>query len=100
LRRFSQSDRNGQFSRDVLKEDFRLGLKELDGMHIIIPTSILTAYHRLLDAAAEQKNPDTFDPSVDLRDYTAIDLPVFTCSSRDYVRIKGKFCNACGSSSF
>src|SRR5882762_5324217 len=28
------------------------------------------------------------------------DLSVFTCSSRDYVRMKGKFCNACGSSSF
>ncbi|KAG8740113.1 hypothetical protein FRC10_004742 [Ceratobasidium sp. 414] len=38
----------------------------------------------------EANNPDTFDPSEDLRDYNAIDLPVFTCSSRDYMRIKGE----------
>ncbi|KAK0468295.1 uncharacterized protein EV420DRAFT_1473993 [Desarmillaria tabescens] len=58
-----------QFSRDVLKEDFRVGLKDLD------------------DAAAEERDPDNFNPSVNIRDYDAIDLPVFTCSSRDYVRL-------------
>ncbi|TFY80874.1 hypothetical protein EWM64_g3143, partial [Hericium alpestre] len=61
-----------KYSRGVLKEDFRTGLKELD------------------DASAEQQNPDAFDPTVNLRDYSAIDLPVFTCSSRDYVRLKGQ----------
>ncbi|CAK5275569.1 unnamed protein product [Mycena citricolor] len=61
--------KRSEFSCDVLKEDFRTGLKELD------------------DAAAEERNPDTFDPTQNLRDYGAVDLPVFTCSSRDYVRI-------------
>ncbi|KZT43419.1 hypothetical protein SISSUDRAFT_693111 [Sistotremastrum suecicum HHB10207 ss-3] len=61
--------KRSEFSRDVLKEDFRVGLRELD------------------QAAAEQNNPDTFDPSEDLRNYEAIDLPVFTCSSRDYIRL-------------
>ena len=40
------------------------------------------------EADEEAKNPETFDPSEELRDYGAIDLPVFTCSSRDYIRIK------------
>ncbi|KAJ7228734.1 hypothetical protein GGX14DRAFT_414563 [Mycena pura] len=62
--------KRSEFSKDVLKEDFRTGLKDLD------------------DAAAEERDPDNFDPSVALRDYEAIDLPVFCCSSRDYVRIK------------
>ncbi|KAJ6599136.1 hypothetical protein DFH09DRAFT_1130225 [Mycena vulgaris] len=62
--------KRSEFSKDVLKEDFRTGLKDLD------------------EAAAEERDPANFDPSVALRDYDAIDLPVFTCSSRDYVRIK------------
>ncbi|KAH8118439.1 hypothetical protein DFH11DRAFT_1849817 [Phellopilus nigrolimitatus] len=62
--------KRSEFSRDVLKEDFRAGLKELD------------------DAAAENRDPGTFDPTVNLRDYASIDLPVFTVSSRDYIRIK------------
>ncbi|KAI0773956.1 hypothetical protein C8Q74DRAFT_798482 [Fomes fomentarius] len=64
--------KRSEFSRDVLKEDFRTGLKDLD------------------DAEQERKNPDAFDPTVNIRDYEAIDLPVFTCSARDYVRIKGQ----------
>lgn len=63
----------------------------------------------LLDAAAEERDPENFNPSSHLRgrfiqsvttlalnlifstlDYDAIDLPVFTCSSRDYVRLKGE----------
>ncbi|TBU32140.1 hypothetical protein BD311DRAFT_775680 [Dichomitus squalens] len=64
--------KRSEFSRDVLKEDFRTGLKDLD------------------DAEQEQKNPDDFDPTVNIRDYESIDLPVFTCSARDYVRIKGQ----------
>ncbi|QRV77492.1 GTPase SLIP-GC protein [Ceratobasidium sp. AG-Ba] len=63
------SIKRNEYSRDVLKEDFRAGLKQLDQQD------------------AEAKNPDTFDPSEELRDYAAIDLPVFTCSSRDYIRI-------------
>ncbi|KAJ7809368.1 hypothetical protein B0H14DRAFT_3112574 [Mycena olivaceomarginata] len=59
-----------EYSRDVLKEDFRTGLKDLD------------------EAAAGERDPANFDPIVPIRDYSAIDLPVFTVSSRDYVRIK------------
>ncbi|KAJ3999535.1 Dynamin family-domain-containing protein [Lentinula boryana] len=61
--------KRSEFSRDVLKEDFRTGLKELD------------------DEAAEERDPDKFDSSVNQRDYEAINLPVFTCSSRDYIRL-------------
>ncbi|KAF9452482.1 hypothetical protein P691DRAFT_697145, partial [Macrolepiota fuliginosa MF-IS2] len=64
--------KRSEFSRDVLKEDFRTGLKDLD------------------DAAAEERDPGDFDPTVDLRDYDKINLPVFTCSSRDYIRIQGQ----------
>ncbi|KAG1755777.1 hypothetical protein EDB19DRAFT_1956649 [Suillus lakei] len=64
--------KRSEFSRDVLKEDFRVGLKDLD------------------DAAAEERNPHSFDPTQNLRNYDEIDLPVFTCSSRDYVRITGQ----------
>jgi hypothetical protein len=64
--------KRSEFSRDVLKEDFRVGLKDLD------------------DAAAEERNPNSFDPTHNLRNYDEIDLPVFTCSSRDYVRITGQ----------
>ncbi|KAJ1303224.1 hypothetical protein OPQ81_011422 [Rhizoctonia solani] len=63
------SKRRNEYSKEVLKEDFRQGLKQLD------------------QADEEAKNPETFDPSVDSRDYNAIDLPTFTCSSRDYIRI-------------
>ncbi|KAF8165415.1 Dynamin family-domain-containing protein [Crassisporium funariophilum] len=64
--------KRSEFSRDVLKEDFRVGLKDLD------------------DAAAEERDPDNFNPGSNLRDYDAIDLPVFTCSSRDYIRLQGQ----------
>ncbi|KAF9055172.1 hypothetical protein BDZ89DRAFT_1055778 [Hymenopellis radicata] len=64
--------KRSEFSRDVLKEDFRTGLKDLD------------------DAAAEENDPDNFDPAVNRRDYDQINLPVFTCSSRDYVRLTGQ----------
>ena len=56
----------------MLKEDFRTGLKDLD------------------EAAAEEDDPENFDPSKQIRDYAKIDLPVFTCSSRDYIRLKGQ----------
>ncbi|KAG9018995.1 hypothetical protein FRB90_007375 [Tulasnella sp. 427] len=57
------------YSRDSLKEDWRAGVKEMD------------------QEAAMQKDPDNFDPSVEVRDYAAIDLPTFTVSSRDYIRL-------------
>ncbi|KAJ7937120.1 hypothetical protein B0H13DRAFT_2226534 [Mycena leptocephala] len=62
--------KRSEWSKDVLKEDFRTGLRDLD------------------EAAAEERDPANFDPSVAIRDYEAINLPTFTCSSRDYVRIK------------
>ncbi|KAJ7700013.1 hypothetical protein B0H17DRAFT_274436 [Mycena rosella] len=62
--------KRSEFSKEELKKDFRAGLKDLD------------------EAAAEERDPANFDPGVALRDYDAIDLPVFTCSSRDYVRLK------------
>jgi hypothetical protein len=62
-----------------------------------------------VEAAAEERDPANFDPSVAIRgmlysfvpcskpiqaydstDYEAINLPTFTCSSRDYVRIKSE----------
>ncbi|KAL1740588.1 hypothetical protein HDZ31DRAFT_85351 [Schizophyllum fasciatum] len=64
------SKKRSEYSRGTLKEDFRLGMKDLD------------------DAVAEEKDPDNFDPTQNIRDYDAIDLPVFTASSRDYVRLK------------
>ncbi|KAL6302427.1 hypothetical protein BKA93DRAFT_737025 [Sparassis latifolia] len=64
--------KRSKFSRNVLKEDFRTGLKDLD------------------DAAAEERDSDSFGPSVNLRNYDEIDLPVFMCSARDYVRLKSQ----------
>ncbi|KZV83402.1 hypothetical protein EXIGLDRAFT_754416 [Exidia glandulosa HHB12029] len=66
------SKRRNEYSRDALKTDFREGLRELD------------------EAAAQERDPDNFDPNQLLRDYDAIDLPVFTVSSRDYVRVTGQ----------
>ncbi|PPR06571.1 hypothetical protein CVT24_001752 [Panaeolus cyanescens] len=64
--------KRSEYARGALKNDFREGLKELD------------------DAAAEERDPENFNPTQNLRDYDAIDLPVFTVSSRDYVRLKGQ----------
>ncbi|THV08632.1 hypothetical protein K435DRAFT_883341 [Dendrothele bispora CBS 962.96] len=64
--------KRSEFSKEVLKEDFRTGLKDLD------------------DAAAEERDPNNFDPTQNLRNYDAVNLPVFTCSSRDYVRLTGQ----------
>ncbi|KAG1770052.1 hypothetical protein EDD22DRAFT_992948 [Suillus occidentalis] len=60
--------KHSEFSRDILKEDFRIGLKDLD------------------DAAAKERNPHSFNPTQNLRNYDEIDLPVFTCLSR---QVKG-----------
>ncbi|KAG9038318.1 hypothetical protein FRB95_001730 [Tulasnella sp. JGI-2019a] len=75
----AQRDKNGfcakarnEYSRESLKEDWRSGIKEMD------------------QEAAQQRDPDNFDPSVDQRDYSLIDLPTFTVSSRDYIRLSGQ----------
>ncbi|KAG1886363.1 uncharacterized protein F5891DRAFT_1120509 [Suillus fuscotomentosus] len=64
--------KRSEFSRNALKEDFRVGLKLND------------------DATAEERDPEAFDPTQNLRNYDEVDLEVFTCSSRDYVRITGR----------
>ncbi|KZT70921.1 hypothetical protein DAEQUDRAFT_152267 [Daedalea quercina L-15889] len=43
----------------------------------------------LEEAAAEARDPDNFDPSVPLRDYSHIDPPIFPCSALGYIRIQG-----------
>ncbi|KAG6874835.1 hypothetical protein C0992_006356 [Termitomyces sp. T32_za158] len=85
------SKRRSEFSKDVLKVDFRDGLKDLDGSFVIYlcqQTSSWTCFD-FADAAAEDREPENFNPNQNIRDYDAIDLPVFTCSSRDYVRLRG-----------
>ncbi|KJA29987.1 hypothetical protein HYPSUDRAFT_196279 [Hypholoma sublateritium FD-334 SS-4] len=74
--------KRSEYSRGILKDDFRAGLKDLD------------------DAAAEERDPENFNPNHNIRDYDAIDLPVFTCSSRDYVRLTGQVKGDGGSSCF
>ncbi|KAG1806924.1 uncharacterized protein HD556DRAFT_1325273 [Suillus plorans] len=64
--------KRSEFSRNALKEDFRVGLKLFD------------------DATAEERDPEAFDPTQNQRNYDEVDLEVFTCSSRDYVRITGR----------
>ncbi|KAF7975844.1 hypothetical protein HWV62_8413 [Athelia sp. TMB] len=64
-----------KWSCNRLKDDFRIGLKEMD------------------DMAAESNNPDEYDPDVDLRDYAEVDLPVFPCSAREYSLLKGQTIN-------
>jgi len=73
---------------------------------VCLESFILCSVYHFLDAAAEERDPDSFNPNVNLRskfsspshvqdltsiplDYDEIDLPVFTCSARDYVRLKG-----------
>lgn len=55
-----------QFSRDVLKEDFRVGLKDLDGISLYSHHVQQLTYF-LIDSAAEERDPDAFDPTVNLR---------------------------------
>ncbi|KAJ7591152.1 hypothetical protein C8J56DRAFT_934806 [Mycena floridula] len=64
--------KRSEFSKEVLREDFRTGLKTLD------------------DSASEERDPDNFNPATDIRDYEAINLPVHCVSARDYVRLKGQ----------
>ncbi|KAL9712639.1 hypothetical protein Ac2012v2_003876 [Leucoagaricus gongylophorus] len=61
--------KRSEFSRDVLREDFRTGLKDLD------------------DAAAEERDPENFDPTVNLRGNILAFVPSY---HRDYIRIKGQ----------
>ncbi|RXW22795.1 hypothetical protein EST38_g3042 [Candolleomyces aberdarensis] len=64
--------KRSEYSRRILQEDFRTGLREID------------------DRNTEKGDSEKFDSSALQRDYSAIMLPVFTCSSRDYLRLTGK----------
>ncbi|KDQ17601.1 hypothetical protein BOTBODRAFT_64068 [Botryobasidium botryosum FD-172 SS1] len=61
--------KRSEASRSTLQRDFRAGLKEFD------------------DRTAERIDPSNFDPATNLRDYDSIEVPVFTLSSRDYIRL-------------
>ena len=91
-----------------MKEDFRVGLKDLDGAvssrplilfvnaldlqmllqksATLITSTLLTIFEACLFFTHTFSAHSTI---YNLSDYDAIDLPVFTCSSRDYVRLKG-----------
>lgn len=56
---------------NAAQQDFRQGLYDIDG------------------AMAEHRDPTGFDPSARTRDYSNVNLPVFTCSARDYMRLCG-----------
>ena len=56
-----------QFSRDVLKEDFRTGLKDLDGELSSYYLRNCSPLRHHIDAEQEQKNPDDFDPTINIR---------------------------------
>ncbi|RPA77305.1 hypothetical protein BJ508DRAFT_212931, partial [Ascobolus immersus RN42] len=62
------------YSKEALKRDFALGLKEVDDQH------------------AEEEDPDNFDPSKPLRDYAEVEksFPVFCVSSRAYQKLCGR----------
>lgn len=62
------------YSRGAIRQDFAAGIRELD------------------QEAAEDEDPDAFDPSENLRDYdqVAASLPVFCVSSRAYQKLSGR----------
>ncbi|KAK4236644.1 hypothetical protein C8A03DRAFT_16733 [Achaetomium macrosporum] len=63
-----------EYSRRAIKQDFAMGIKELDQ-----------------ENAAEEDEAN-FDPEVDLRDYNAVaeSLPVFCVSSRAFQKLSGR----------
>lgn len=62
------------YSRTAIRHDFAAGIKELD------------------QEAAEDEDPDAFDPSENIRNYdeVAASLPVFCVSSRAYQKLSGR----------
>ncbi|KAF7302064.1 hypothetical protein MIND_00773100 [Mycena indigotica] len=64
--------KRSEHSTNTLKDDFRTGCREYE------------------DAAAEELDPDNFDPSVSESAYATVDLPVFCVSARDYTRLTGQ----------
>ncbi|KAL7629638.1 hypothetical protein AAE478_001160 [Parahypoxylon ruwenzoriense] len=62
------------YSRDAIKQDFALGIKELDQENAV------------------EEDGSTFDPEQDFRDYDEVarSLPVFCVSSRAYQKLTGR----------
>ncbi|KAI0103234.1 hypothetical protein GGR51DRAFT_525139 [Nemania sp. FL0031] len=62
------------YSRGAIKQDFAMGIKELDQENAI------------------EENDETFDPDEDTRDYDEVarSLPVFCVSSRAYQKLSGR----------
>lgn len=67
-------DGRNHYSRTAIRQDFAAGIRELD------------------QEAAEDEDPDSFDPSENIRDYeeVAASLPVFCVSSRAYQKLCGR----------
>lgn len=67
-------DGRNTYSRTAIAQDFAAGIRELD------------------QEAAEDEDPDSFDPSENVRDYDAVaaSLPVFCVSSRAYQKLSGR----------
>lgn len=65
------------FSKEALKRDFAAGLKQYE------------------DETADTKDPENFDPSIPLRDYSEVEneLPVFCVSARGYQKLCGRLQN-------
>jgi hypothetical protein len=63
------------YSKTAIQRDFADGIKELDM------------------EAAQEEDPDEFNPEDDIRDYdnVARSLPVFCVSSRAYQKLRGRF---------
>ncbi|KAK4199425.1 hypothetical protein QBC40DRAFT_349451 [Triangularia verruculosa] len=63
-----------EYSRGAIKQDFAMGIKELDQEN------------------AAEEDEDNFDPDVDIRDYDAVaqSLPVFCVSSRAFQKLSGR----------
>ncbi|KAJ3054606.1 hypothetical protein HK097_001334 [Rhizophlyctis rosea] len=70
-RRLCARKRN-EWAKDVIQQDFREGLKELD------------------DEDADQKDGANWDPNIPQRDYDSIKVKVFTVSARDYLKLTDK----------
>ncbi|KIM23722.1 hypothetical protein M408DRAFT_27677 [Serendipita vermifera MAFF 305830] len=73
--------KRAEFSRDVLKADFRCGLRDLD------ETAALERDNESDDSTVPLRDYGSSASTVPLRDYDAIHLPVFCVSARDYARI-------------
>ncbi|KAK3307526.1 uncharacterized protein B0T15DRAFT_530475 [Chaetomium strumarium] len=63
-----------EYSRKAIKQDFAMGIKELDQENAV------------------EEDEANFDPEVDLRDYDAVaaSLPVFCVSSRAFQKLSGR----------